>query len=170
MQAEGYGLRLSVAPVDGTLAVDADRQLLSSAVSNLLQNAFKFTRPEGTISLRTRATTDRVLIEVSDECGGLPEGKIEELFLPFTQANVDRSGLGLGLSIARKAVHANGGEISVRNVPGTGCVFTIDLPRKQTPPTPILNARPEADGGAPGFSGIAAEAGPHSPEPKARAS
>ena len=86
--------------VDSTLAVDADRQLLAWAISNLLQNAFKFTRASGTVSLLIHATADRVLIEVWDECGGLPEGKAEELFLPFTQLGVDRSGLGLGLSIA----------------------------------------------------------------------
>jgi len=54
---------------------------------------------------------------------------VAELFRPFEQQGADRSGLGLGLSIVRKSVGANGGEIRVRDLPGTGCVFTIDLPR-----------------------------------------
>ena len=58
-----------------------------------------------------------------------PEGKAEELFHPFKQRSKNRSGLGLGLSISRRAVEANAGTLTVRNVPGTGCVFTIDLPR-----------------------------------------
>ena len=83
MEAEGYGLHLTVSSVDSDVTIDADWQLLTSALSNLLQNAFKFSRPHGSISITTRVTTDRVLIEVADECGGLPPGKAEELFRPF---------------------------------------------------------------------------------------
>jgi signal transduction histidine kinase len=75
------------------------------------------------------SSTSRVLIEVEDECGGLPPGKAEELFLQFEQRGVDRTGLGLGLSISRRSVEADGGEIHVRDLPGVGCVFAIDLPR-----------------------------------------
>jgi len=117
---------VSVAP---GLAVDADRQMLVSAVSNLLQNAFKFSRRHGHVSLTARAVGDRVLIAIEDECGGLPSGKAEELFRPFQQGGSDRSGLGLGLSISRRAVEANDGKLDVRDVAGKGCVFTIDLPR-----------------------------------------
>jgi signal transduction histidine kinase len=148
MQAQGFGLKLLVSPVDGDLAVDADRQLLGSAVSNLLQNAFKFTRPQGEISLVTHATADRVLIEIQDECGGIPDGKAEELFHPFTQAGADRSGLGLGLSIALAAVRINSGQITVSNTPGTGCVFTVVLPRKPPPPASTLRVAPQGDRGA----------------------
>jgi signal transduction histidine kinase len=130
VHAEGYGLQLTVHPVDRDLMIDGDWQLLASAVSNLLQNAFKFSRPQGHISLTTRVTADRVLIEVGDECGGLPPGKAQDLFRPFVQGSADRSGLGLGLAIARSAARANAGDIRVRDIPGTGCVFTIDLPRR----------------------------------------
>jgi signal transduction histidine kinase len=143
MEAEGQGLFLKVSSVDADVTIDADRQLLLSAVSNLLQNAFKFSRAHGTVSLHTRVTEDRVLIEVSDECGGLPPGKAEELFRPFIQGSTDRSGLGLGLSIAQKAVRANSGEIAVRDIPGTGCVFTIDLPRD--PPTGAIHKLPDSN-------------------------
>ena len=128
VHADGYGMQLTVHSVDHELMIDGDWQLLSSAVSNLLQNAFKFSRAHGRVSLSARVSGDRVLIEVSDECGGLPPGKTEEWFLPFSQGSADRSGLGLGLSIARSAARANGGEIRVRDVPGTGCVFIVDLP------------------------------------------
>jgi len=95
----------------------------------LLHNAFKFTRRHGHVSLKASSTEERVIIEVADECGGLPPGKADELFLPFEQRSPDRSGLGLGLSISRKSVEADGGQLRVRDVPGVGCVFTIDLPR-----------------------------------------
>jgi signal transduction histidine kinase len=129
MEAKAHGLELRVTSVDAGVDLEGDRQILAAAVANLLQNAFKFTHPHGHVSLTITATLERVLIEVEDECGGLPPGKAEELFLPFQQRSTDRSGLGLGLSISRKGVEAHGGVIRVRDLPGRGCVFTIDLPR-----------------------------------------
>ena len=123
------GLELAVAPTDVALVVEIDRQVLAGALANLMQNAFKFTRPQSRVTLSTRATAPRVYIDVEDQCGGLPAGKAAELFRPFEQHGKDRSGLGLGLSIARRAVVANGGELSVVDLPGHGCCFTIDLPR-----------------------------------------
>jgi signal transduction histidine kinase len=129
MEANARKLMLAITPVAPGIDVEVDRQLLAAAVTNLLQNAFKFTRPGGHVSLKTSSTTNRVLIEIEDECGGLPPGKAEELFRPFEQRSADRRGLGLGLSISRRSVEAVGGKIAVRNLPGTGCVFSIDLPR-----------------------------------------
>ena len=128
-EANQKGLALSVTCVDEGAEVEIDRHILASAIGNLLQNAFKFTDPGGTITLSTSVTADRVLIEIQDECGGLLPGSIEELFQPFEQRNIDRSGLGLGLAITRKGVEANGGEVHVRNMPGKGCVFSVSLPR-----------------------------------------
>ena len=98
-------------------------------VANLVQNAFKFTAAKSHVALRARAEGERVLIEVEDECGGLPAGATEALFAPFEQRGGDRTGVGLGLSISRRGVEANGGTLRVRDLPGRGCVFTIDLPR-----------------------------------------
>lgn len=94
-----------------------------------LQNAVKFTRPLGRVSLTAYAVADRVLIDVADECGGLRDGKAEEMFQRVEQLGAKRAGLGLGLSISRRGVEANGGTLRVRDVPQVGCVFTIDLPR-----------------------------------------
>ncbi len=78
--------------------------------------------------LRARAEQGRLLIETQDECGGIPPSK-GDLFQVFgDRRGSDRSGLGLGLSIARKAVRAHGGDIRIRNMPGDGCVFIIDVP------------------------------------------
>jgi signal transduction histidine kinase len=129
LAANARRVTLSVLPVDGAMTIDADRQVLASAVTNLLQNAFKFTRPRTTVTLRVRTSADRVSIEVEDECGGLPAGKVNDLFRPFEQRSADRTGLGLGLSFSRWAAEANQGRISTRNLPDKGCVFAIDLPR-----------------------------------------
>ena len=131
MEGKTRGRTFTIAPVDHQLVLDADRQMLSSAISNLVQNALKFTRPNGHVTLRAHAVAERIVIEVEDECGGLAQGKTEELFRPFQQRGGDRTGLGLGLSISRRGVEANGGKLRVRNLPGTGCIFAIDLPRPE---------------------------------------
>ena len=127
MGAEVGSFGLAVSPVASSIDVEADAQILSAAISNLLQNAFKFSHAHGRVTLRTTATTDRVRIEVEDECGGLPPGKAEDLFLPFSQRN--GLGLSLGLGISRKGVEAMGGTLGVRDLPGKGCVFSMELPR-----------------------------------------
>jgi signal transduction histidine kinase len=130
IEATASGHQLTVEPAEYGVVIEADRQLLSAAVANLLQNAFKFTHAPGHVWLRTHATADLVSIDIEDECGGLPTGQAEVLFQPFQQRGTKRSGLGLGLSISRKAVQLNGGEIRVRNLPSRGCIFTVELPRK----------------------------------------
>ena len=110
------------------LEVDVDERLIFSALSNLTQNAVKFTKSDGHVTVRARAEETHILIEVEDECGGLPPGETEELFEPYVQRGHDRRGLGLGLSITREAIRLHGGELLVRNLPGKGCVFAVRLP------------------------------------------
>lgn len=139
LHADARGLQFAVEPGDPAWAVTADPQLLGSAVTNLLNNAFKYTTPGGRVVLR--ATTDanaHVLIDVEDECGGIPESEGDPFQSFGKRRGRDRSGLGLGLSIARKAVRAHGGDIHIRNLPGKGCIFSIDLPlaAEQVPSEP----------------------------------
>jgi len=134
IDAKHRDLQLSVDPGSYDVVVMADRQILASVVANLVQNAFKFTRPGGHVIISSRAEGDRVLIDVQDQCGGLPPGKQEELFRPFEQRGSDKTGMGLGLAISMKGVRASGGEIHVRDLPGEGCIFTVDLPRASPAP------------------------------------
>jgi signal transduction histidine kinase len=129
LTAGSYGCQLTVSVVDKSMAIKGYRELLFSALGNLLQNAFKFTEPNTEVSLQAYVAADRIVIDVTDHCGGLPPGAAEKMFIPYTQIGTDKTGLGLGLSIARHSVELSGGILSVRDVPGTGCVFTISLPR-----------------------------------------
>jgi signal transduction histidine kinase len=133
LEAITRGVTLDVSAIDPALAIVADRQILGAVVSNLLQNAFKFTTPSSIVKLRVSASGERVLIEVEDECGGLPGANVEDLFRPFEQRGADRTGIGLGLAFCRWAVEASHGRISGRSLPGVGCVFTVDLPRVGVP-------------------------------------
>jgi signal transduction histidine kinase len=138
IEAKARNLQLTVTPVEPGLAVDVDRQPIAAALANLLQTAFKFSRPNGHVVLRTDTLTSAgtALIEVEDECGGLAPGGVEALFRPFEQRSTDRSGLGLGLAIARRSVEANGGEVRAHSLPGKGCIFTVSLPLFQGPALP----------------------------------
>jgi len=129
IEASHRGIKFTVTSVADEAIIHADPDILLSALSNLIQNAFKFTISSGHVWLKTHTTVDRVLIEIEDECGGLPPGEIEHLFRLFEQRGADRTGLGLGLAIRRRGVEDSGGAIRVRDLAGKGCVFTVDLPR-----------------------------------------
>jgi len=133
LEAKSRGCIFTVGYVDSKLALDVDLEMLLSAVGNLLQNGFKFTQPDTEVSLTAYAVADRIRIDVEDHCGGLPHAAADTMFAPFDQRGKDRSGMGLGLSICRHSVEANNGVLRVRDIPGSGCVFTIDLPRQVMP-------------------------------------
>ena len=97
-------------------------------MTNLLSNAFKYTRSGGRVILRARPMEGRVVIEVEYECGGLPEGK-SDVFTPFGERRAkNRTGLGLGLSIAQEILTRHQGTLRVVSQPGVGSTFTIRLP------------------------------------------
>jgi signal transduction histidine kinase len=131
LDASSRGCTFVVMPVDGALAIRGDRDRLISALTNLLQNAFKFTGAHTEVTLKAYASGDRLLIEVTDHCGGLAPGVSDAMFKPFTQRSTDKSGLGLGLSIAKRNVEADGGFLTVQDQPGRGCVLTMSLPRHE---------------------------------------
>ena len=128
--AEEKGIRVTVS-FEGPPGLQGDARLLHSALSNLIHNAVKFSREGGNVSIVGRAEENGVVVHIEDECGGLPEGTYEQIFNPFIQSGTNRSGFGLGLAIAKQAAEAHNGSIRVHNLPGKGCVFTLDLPREQ---------------------------------------
>jgi hypothetical protein len=129
-EANSKGVTTSV-EVPDPVQLEANPILLRSAVSNLIRNAIKFTAPNTTVRVQGQRSTDgKVAISVADQCGGLPPGSRERLFSPFVQAGTDRSGFGLGLSIARQVSESHGGTIRADDLPGRGCVFTIELPER----------------------------------------
>jgi signal transduction histidine kinase len=143
LHAESRGMQLAIEPGDPAWAITADPQLLASAVTNLLNNAFKYTKPGGRVALR--ANTDgnaHLLIAVEDECGGIPLSEGDPFQSFGKRRGRDRTGLGLGLSIARKAVRAHGGDIYIRNRPGQGCVFTIEVPLAAEDPAIVPSSAP----------------------------
>jgi signal transduction histidine kinase len=128
-RASGESKNVTIAlEADPQLEMDGDRRLVVSTLGNLLSNAVKFTPAGGVIRVRAHRAPEAVILEVDDECGGLPPGRTDELFEPFVQRGHDRTGFGLGLAIVRQAVSAHGGQVAIQDRSPKGCTFTVTLP------------------------------------------
>lgn len=117
----------------GEIHLETDRQLLLSAIANIVQNALKYSKHGGLISVRALSSNENVVIEITDACGGISPDVMKNLFTPFVSGGFDQKGLGLGLTIVQKAVQLLQGTINVYNNPGVGCAFVIELPKKLVP-------------------------------------
>jgi signal transduction histidine kinase len=117
-------------PVDlPTVNVDADR--LGQALGNLLSNAIRYTPAGGEVSVLADADSDAVWIEVRDTGQGISPAEQDHIFEPFYRAQLGRrfpQGMGLGLTIARDLVEAQGGQLKLESTPAKGSTFTIWLP------------------------------------------
>lgn len=125
------GLELSIQAGEGLPAVSGDRYLLEQAVTNLLENAIKYT-DSGRVSVSLRRTNGAVSVEVSDTGIGIAAEHLPRIFERFYVVDKSRSrrqsGTGLGLAIVKNIILQHGGEISVRSTPGQGTVFSFVIP------------------------------------------
>ena len=128
-------VHLKLHPAPNPVIVNADRNRLAQVVSNLLQNAAKFTGRGGTtsITIRVDAAAKRAVIQVTDTGVGMAPEMVSRLFQPFSQAesSLDRSqgGLGLGLALAKGLVELHGGDVEARSAGlGKGAEFAVRLP------------------------------------------
>ncbi len=122
LRAEDRGLRFELAAVDPALVIHVDSELLRSAVTNLLENAFKFTPTGGRVALSAQIALGRLLIEVEDDREGMQRSVSDPIRSPDEGLSD-----GLELSRARQAARALGGHITLRNMPGKGPIFSLEL-------------------------------------------
>ncbi|HEX5438042.1 MAG TPA: HAMP domain-containing sensor histidine kinase [Gemmatimonadaceae bacterium] len=132
-QATQRGVRYLFRRVDRTIMVQADAERLQQIVLNLLSNAVKFTDTGGCVALECEVGASEVAVRVVDTGRGIPAEKLETIFEPFVQVNVELTrsgeGTGLGLAISRDLAHAMGGELVAESVLGQGATFILTLPR-----------------------------------------
>ncbi|MBV8518430.1 MAG: HAMP domain-containing histidine kinase [Acidobacteria bacterium] len=132
LRAEESGLTLRTDTCDDDLVVRADPERLQQILLNLLTNAIKFTPHGGAIEITCEPHDARVCIRVRDTGIGIPREQLERIFDPFVQldpiVDVVHRGVGLGLAISRDLARAMGGELRAESTPGSGSVFTIELP------------------------------------------
>lgn len=126
--AESKTVRLRSDVPDTLPAVLADEQRIVQVLYNLLHNAVKFT-DEGVVSVTAELRDGRVFVSVSDTGSGMDQETQDRVFRRYEQGAGDHGdGIGLGLSISRQLAELHGGTLSVRSAPGSGSVFTFDLP------------------------------------------
>lgn len=111
--------------------INADTAMINRVITNLLDNALKYTNPGGTITVNLMDREEDILVQISDTGIGIPEEHLPRIFDAFYRVNTDSSGSGLGLSIVKKIVEAHGGKIWVESSPGKGSTFSFTLPKAQ---------------------------------------
>jgi len=119
-------------PVADDLAISCDPAQMVAALTNLLDNAVKYSDAGRSVRIGARGSGARVSLEVSDQGIGIPPRDLERIFERFYRVDKARSrvtgGTGLGLSIVRHVAQAHGGDVSVESREGEGSTFRLDLP------------------------------------------
>ncbi|HEX8423667.1 MAG TPA: ATP-binding protein, partial [Pyrinomonadaceae bacterium] len=120
--------------VEPEALVYSDARRLEQMLTNLVDNAIKFNREGGSVSIRHESTRERDRISITDTGDGIPAEHIERIFERFYRVDRARSremgGTGLGLAIVKHLARAHGGEATVQSTPGSGSTFIIELPRQ----------------------------------------
>ena len=133
---EHKGISLSLDLPDPDLTADIDPEAFTKLVSNLLNNARKFTKDSITVSCRATDDGKHFMVRVKDNGIGIDKENLDKIFKPFFQVldniNESKGGTGLGLSIVKSVAEAHGGTVSVDSTPGQGACFTAVLPLTQT--------------------------------------
>ncbi|MBK1969586.1 MASE1 domain-containing protein [Brevundimonas diminuta] len=128
---EAAGLKIEVVADGDALVAMADSQRLTQVIGNLANNAMKYGASGGLVVLRAAWIEDRIRIEVIDRGAGLSEEKQAQLFEPFNRLGLERStveGHGVGLTLAKRLVELQGGDIGVISAVGQGANFWVELP------------------------------------------
>ena len=130
--AEALGIKLVSSPISPTLAARCDRRQVVMAITNLIDNAMKYSERGSTVEINTSTTSNLVEIAVCDEGIGIPSRDLERIFERFYRVDRARSratgGTGLGLSIVRHIAQAHGGEVAVESTEGIGSKFRFRIP------------------------------------------
>jgi two-component system sensor histidine kinase KdpD len=121
----GHDVRLLVR--DDLPRVSVDVGLIDQALTNVLENAARFTPPGRRIDVSVARWHDGVQVRVADQGPGVPEADRERIFEPFVRGE-GSGGTGLGLAIARAIVEAHGGTIRAGDAPGSGTAVVVELP------------------------------------------
>ena len=124
--------------VPAEIEVWADQSLLTQLLINLVGNAVRYGTKGGWVIIRASQEREDCVLTVSDNGIGMSPEELEHIFERFYRADKarDRSGSGLGLSIAQWIVHLHGGEITAQSQPGKGSQFTVELPWREGAPFP----------------------------------
>jgi two-component system phosphate regulon sensor histidine kinase PhoR len=131
-KAEDEKIQVQVETAEGSPVLEADRDKIKQVILNLVSNAIKYNRPNGTVVLRAETSDSEMVITVKDTGMGIPEEALPHLFTKFYRVREHESrssGTGLGLSICKQIINGHGGRIEVKSRVGVGTAFTVYIPR-----------------------------------------
>jgi two-component system sensor histidine kinase KdpD len=136
LQRRLEGRKVTVAMPPGTPMVFADAVLIGQVLTNLLENALRYTPVASPLELAVELSPSAVQVRVSDRGPGIPKGKETVIFEKFYRSQRQSApvGMGLGLAICRSIVESHGGGIEAQNRAGGGATFTFKLPLDRQPP------------------------------------
>jgi two-component system sensor histidine kinase SenX3 len=130
--ASAKGMPLNYTPPPADIAIDCDPTKVLGALTNLLDNAIKYSEEGSAVDLSAERVDDRAVITVCDHGIGIPSRDVERIFERFYRVDKARSratgGTGLGLSIVRHVAQVHGGDVSVESIEGEGSAFRLSLP------------------------------------------
>lgn len=136
-QCSERGLNLSVEIDSQPIWVQADRDLIERAIANLMSNAVKYNRPNGSIRVRALVKDGEAVLEVEDTGIGIPPSELSLIFRQFYRASTaSGEGSGVGLTFVRQVVEAHRGRVEVNSSVGQGSLFRIVLPLAPQPASP----------------------------------
>lgn len=129
-KANAYNVRLAIRVEPGIPLLTGDNDLLEMVVTELCENAMRYSPPNGQIEVRVEPEGRDILVSVTDHGTGVPEDRREVIFEPFVRGPNDERRAGLGLALCRAVVEAHSGRIWVEETPGGGATFKFQLPAR----------------------------------------
>jgi len=136
-QAQKRGITMTFPQFEIPRFINADRTRIKQVLINILFNAIKYNKPDGTVTVECEALTeDRIRINVRDTGAGLAPAQVEQLFQPFNRLGREASseeGTGIGLVVTKRLVDLMGGDIGVESTVGLGSVFWIEVALTSAP-------------------------------------
>lgn len=130
-EEQAYDSHRLILELQEEVTVTADPALLSRLVQNLVENGFKYGKPDGCVWISVRQSGGEILLEVRDNGMGIPPEQQEKVWQRFYRADAARSsegGTGLGLSIVQQIAQLHGGHMTLESIPQVGSAFTLHLP------------------------------------------
>lgn len=116
-------------PQENPVIINADSMMINRVITNLLNNALKYTHPEGTITVKLSESDKDTLVHVTDTGVGISEDHLPYIFDAFFRVSRDSIGSGLGLAITKTIIEAHGGRLWVESTSGVGSTFSFTLPK-----------------------------------------
>ena len=137
-RASERGIKLELHIGEEFVTIPADTIRLHRALGNLLDNAIKYSRENGTVSVSSWSTDQEIMVKIEDQGVGIDPTDLPYIFVPFHRGNSTdaNKGFGIGLASVKAIVEGHGGRVLVESKPNEGSVFTVILPKTRNQAQP----------------------------------